>query len=43
MVGFNGQKLFLMPLEEVDGILPGARVYARMNGDHSGKQLLLGP
>lgn len=42
VVGFNGQKLFLMPLEEVDGILPGARVYARDSG-HSGKQLLLGP
>ncbi|MDI9229346.1 flagellum-specific ATP synthase FliI, partial [Serratia bockelmannii] len=45
VVGFNGQKLLMMPLEEVDGILPGARVYARVNGDsgHSGKQLLLGP
>ncbi|NIF21775.1 flagellar protein export ATPase FliI [Candidatus Pantoea multigeneris] len=45
VVGFNGQKLFLMPLEEVDGILPGARVYARFNGDnpHGGKQLPLGP
>lgn len=43
VVGFNGQKLFLMPLEDVDGILPGARVYARLNGEHSGKQLLLGP
>ncbi|EIQ8314364.1 flagellum-specific ATP synthase FliI, partial [Salmonella enterica subsp. enterica serovar Adjame] len=29
VVGFNGQRLFLMPLEEVEGILPGARVYAR--------------
>jgi flagellum-specific ATP synthase len=26
VVGFNGQRLFLMPLEEVEGILPGARV-----------------
>lgn len=45
VVGFNGQKLFLMPLEEVEGILPGARVYARIAGDsqHSGKQLMLGP
>ncbi|PIJ48454.1 flagellum-specific ATP synthase FliI [Erwinia sp. OLTSP20] len=45
VVGFNGQKLFLMPLEEVDGILPGARVYARVNSDtaQSGKQLPLGP
>src|SRR5690606_41579182 len=23
VVGFNGQRLFLMPLEEVEGILPG--------------------
>ncbi len=45
VVGFNGQKLFLMPLEEVDGILPGARVYARQTGENpqAGKQLLLGP
>ena len=46
VVGFNGHKLFLMPLEEVEGILPGARVYARGgNGDgmQSGKQLPLGP
>ncbi|MEM6161027.1 flagellar protein export ATPase FliI [Erwinia sp. P6884] len=45
VVGFNGQRLFLMPLEEVEGILPGARVYARVSGDnqHSGKQLMLGP
>lgn len=26
VVGFNGQRLFLMPLEEVEGVLPGARV-----------------
>lgn len=35
-----------MPLEEVEGILPGARVYARAtseSGLHSGKQLPLGP
>lgn len=46
VVGFNGQRLFLMPLEEVEGILPGARVYAKNNsgdGLHSGKQLPLGP
>lgn len=45
VVGFNGQKLFLMPLEEVDGILPGARVYARQTSENpqAGKQLLLGP
>ena len=23
VVGFNGQRLFLMPLEEVEGVLPG--------------------
>lgn len=45
VVGFNGQKLFLMPLEEVEGITPGARVYARVGQDSSsqGKQLPLGP
>ena len=46
VVGFNGQRLFLMPLEEVEGILPGARVYARNiagEGLQSGKQLPLGP
>jgi flagellum-specific ATP synthase len=44
VVGFNGDKLFLMPLEEVEGIVPGARVYARMRPDgQTGKQLPLGP
>ncbi|WJV60937.1 flagellar protein export ATPase FliI [Pectobacteriaceae bacterium CE70] len=45
VVGFNGQQLFLMPLEEVEGIIPGARVYARagVEGNGQGKQLLLGP
>ncbi|WP_299999447.1 flagellar protein export ATPase FliI [uncultured Cedecea sp.] len=46
VVGFNGHKLFLMPLEEVEGILPGARVYARaatMNSKQGSKQLPLGP
>ncbi|QHM71481.1 flagellar protein export ATPase FliI [Mixta intestinalis] len=43
VVGFNGQKLFLMPLEEVEGILPGARVFARGDGAQIGKQLMLGP
>ncbi|ACS85343.1 MULTISPECIES: flagellar protein export ATPase FliI [Musicola] len=44
VVGFNGQRLFLMPLEEVDGIVPGARVYARIGGDNEGqgKKLPLG-
>ncbi|MBZ9556979.1 MULTISPECIES: flagellar protein export ATPase FliI [unclassified Modicisalibacter] len=27
VVGFSGEKLFLMPLEEVSGLLPGARVF----------------
>ncbi|WP_075183523.1 flagellar protein export ATPase FliI [Pantoea sp. 1.19] len=45
VVGFNGQKLMLMPLEDVEGILPGARVFARSDGEspQSGKQLPLGP
>ncbi|ADM99051.1 MULTISPECIES: flagellar protein export ATPase FliI [Dickeya] len=45
VVGFNGQKLFLMPLEEVEGIIPGARVYERvgLSGSSQGKQLPLGP
>ncbi|BAC24203.1 fliI [Wigglesworthia glossinidia endosymbiont of Glossina brevipalpis] len=29
VVGFNGQNLFLMPLEGVDGICPGARVHSQ--------------
>ena len=28
VVGFAGEKLFLMPLEEISGLLPGARVFA---------------
>lgn len=45
VVGFNGQVLYLMPLENVDGILPGARVYALESGVglRQGKQLPLGP
>lgn len=45
VVGFNDQRLYLMPLEEVEGIVPGARVYARSaaDGQHAGKQLPLGP
>lgn len=45
VVGFNSQVLFLMPLENVDGILPGARVYAMESkgGMCLGKQLPLGP
>lgn len=45
VVGFDGQKLFLMPLEDVEGILPGARVCALISGTPVtlGKQLPLGP
>ncbi|HDS1234737.1 flagellar protein export ATPase FliI [Pluralibacter gergoviae] len=45
VVGFNGKCLYLMPLENVDGILPGARVYALDSGAGAikGKQLPLGP
>src|SRR5471032_2564604 len=45
VVVFNGQILYLMPLENVDGVLPGARVYAQESGDGAtkGKQLPLGP
>ncbi|MFJ3457649.1 flagellar protein export ATPase FliI [Scandinavium goeteborgense] len=43
VVGFNGQTLYLMPLEQVDGILPGARVYAPEANSHDGKQLPVGP
>lgn len=45
VVGFNGQRLFLMPLEDVEGVLPGARVYARISteGQSASKQLPLGP
>ncbi|NIY48663.1 flagellar protein export ATPase FliI [Cedecea colo] len=45
VVGFNGQILYLMPLENVDGVLPGARVYAFDSGPGlaQGKQLPLGP
>lgn len=45
VVGFSGHKLFLMPLEALEGVLPGARVHARNSAEHpqSGKQLPLGP
>lgn len=44
VVGFNGDKMFLMPLEEVEGIVPGAKVYASARADGmNGKQLPLGP
>ncbi|WP_130831331.1 flagellar protein export ATPase FliI [[Erwinia] mediterraneensis] len=44
VVGFNGQVLFLMPLGNMEGMLPGARVYvAGSQGAAQGKQLPLGP
>ena len=42
VVGFNGEILYLMPLENVEGVLPGARVYA-LGNNTKGKQLPLGP
>lgn len=45
VVGFKGRQLFLMPLENVEGILPGARVYApgSANGEAPARLLPLGP
>lgn len=43
VVGFNDRILYLMPLENVDGILPGARVCAQPGDMANGKQLPLGP
>lgn len=45
VVGFNGRSLYLMPLENVEGILPGARIYALEGGPGTirGKQFPLGP
>jgi len=41
IVGFSGQTLYMMPLENVDGIFPGARVYTGYGGCGN-KQLPLG-
>ncbi|WP_337013570.1 flagellar protein export ATPase FliI [Pantoea sp. AS142] len=43
VVGFNERVLFIMPLENVDGILPGARVCGQPDATSNGKQLPLGP
>ncbi|SFU20135.1 flagellum-specific ATP synthase [Kosakonia arachidis] len=43
VVGFNDRILYLMPLENVEGILPGARVFTPPGTMTSGKQLPLGP
>lgn len=31
VVGFNGKTLYLMPLEHVEGLLPGALIYTEKN------------
>ncbi|GHA84322.1 flagellar protein export ATPase FliI [Modicisalibacter luteus] len=36
VVGFSGDKLFLMPLEEISGLLPGSRVFPLGEGSESG-------
>lgn len=43
VVGFNGHTLFLMPLENVHGMVPGARIYAPARDNCGGKQLPVGP
>lgn len=40
VVGFSDNRLFMMPLENVTGMLPGARVYVE---EGANKQLPLGP
>lgn len=44
VVGFNGDKMLLMPLQEVEGLTPGARVYAQAaaGSQNEGRQLPLG-
>jgi flagellum-specific ATP synthase len=45
VVGFSGDRLFLMPQSEVSGLLPGARVFARApddGGSSAAKQLPAG-
>lgn len=43
VVGFKGHTLFLMPLEHVDGIHPGARIYALSTDHGTEKALPVGP
>lgn len=38
VVGFNGQRLFLMPLEEVEGVLPGACICQKHFGRRAAKR-----
>lgn len=44
VVGFNGNKMLLMPLQEVEGLTPGARVYAQAipGSENEGRQLPIG-
>ncbi|WP_058956463.1 flagellar protein export ATPase FliI [Pantoea anthophila] len=43
VVGFNAHLLYIMPLENVEGVLPDARVFAQPETGGGGKQLPLGP
>ena len=36
VVGFSGDKLFLMPLAEISGLVPGARVFPLGDGEDTG-------
>ncbi|WP_228716775.1 flagellar protein export ATPase FliI [Billgrantia pellis] len=43
VVGFNGDRLFLMPLTEITGLMPGARVFPLGDGpDHAARRFPLG-
>ncbi|WP_163559780.1 flagellar protein export ATPase FliI [Halomonas sp. NO4] len=43
VVGFAGEKLFLMPLSEITGLMPGARVFPLGDGpDHAARRFPLG-
>lgn len=43
VVGFSGERLFLMPLTEISGLMPGARVYPLGDGpDHAARRFPLG-
>lgn len=42
VVGFSEDRVFLMPLEEIQGLGPGALVYSGSATDHDGRQFPLG-
>ncbi|MGR4067911.1 flagellar protein export ATPase FliI [Billgrantia sp. C5P2] len=43
VVGFNGERLLLMPLTEIAGLMPGARVFPLGDGpDHAARRFPLG-